>query len=76
MTMIKTFAIFLLVFGLSATAQAHRGPWHWNDHNRDRESGGGSSVAMPEPSAIPELGLCMAGLGFVAFFRRKSLLSK
>ena len=34
---------------------------------------GGAVVSMPEPNAIPELVLCVAGLGFVALRQRKSL---
>jgi hypothetical protein len=36
------------------------------------DSGRKGRVSMPEPSAIPELLLCVAGLGFVALRLRKT----
>jgi hypothetical protein len=65
--MIKVSALILLALGLSVTAQANCG--------NDKPVGKGCSgtVSMPEPSAIPELLLCVAGLGFVALRQRKSI---
>jgi hypothetical protein len=35
-----------------------------------------ASIALPEPSALPELGLCVLGLVFVVWYQRKSTKSK
>jgi len=60
----KIACLFALVVTLGTTSLMAEG-WDWNfDRDRDRQS-------MPEPTAIPELAACVAGLGFVALRRRK-----
>ncbi len=64
-SMMRFSTICLLVLGLSVAAQANCGKG--NDNGK-----GNGCVAMPEPSAIPELVLCLAGLvGYGVWRQRK-----
>lgn len=58
---------FVLMVGLSA------GTVLLADQNEQGQDGYRRRVAMPEPSAIPELVLFAGGIGILAWRRRKSV---
>jgi hypothetical protein len=62
--------IGVLVLGLSLNAVAQAGDYEGWDPTRP------SVVTLPEPSALPELLLCVTGLGLVALRARKTVSSK
>jgi hypothetical protein len=64
----KLLGIVLFMISLSSFA--------WADANStgcDQSKGQakGCAVSMPEPSALPEFALCLAGLGFFAYRQNK-----
>ena len=62
------FAFVVLALGVSSYA------WATPDNQNGCEASNGQPkkcVSMAEPSALPELALCLVGIGFLAFRQRK-----
>jgi hypothetical protein len=66
---------FALLFATALLAKHHdkggdNDGWYGDDNGWNGQKG--DSVHMPEPSAIPELILCVGGVSFLAWRQRKT----
>jgi len=64
----KLFWVLILAMPVSTVLWADAGA---NGCLHSNNKGNGCAVAMPEPSAIPELVLCAAGIAVLAVYQRK-----
>jgi hypothetical protein len=62
-TMIRSLLILLLLTSLSGSIRA-------GEDKKDKVKHKDRVVSMPEPSALPELLICISGLGFIAYRQR------
>ena len=67
----KFLGLLVLALSLSAVAWAQASD-NGCSHSNDKAKG--CVVSVAEPSAIPELVLCLAGLGFVALLRQRKTI--
>ena len=61
--MIKALAVILLLTLASVGVRA-------GDDNKDKDKDKPKVVSLPEPSAVPEFLVCLAGIGYIAYRQR------
>jgi hypothetical protein len=62
--MIKSFA-FMMLLTLSSV-----GVLVADNKDKDKDKDKNKVVSMPEPSAVPEFLVCLAGIGYIAYRQR------
>ena len=63
--MIRALAIMLLLTLSSVSVRAGD-----DDKDKDKDKVKPKPVSLPEPSAVPEFLVCLAGIGYIAYRQR------